>query len=187
MTLAFIASLEGEVMRAVRLYRRALLYAPGLQECQEQLHVLLARTQERRGLLDALAMLAEFDGPDLTDRCALKDTTRQLVLAPGPGKRGTAVGKALLLGGLGHWHASLSGLVAGGPQTGRSLALLELVGHSSLNLGQSASGLRMLRRFLAFSEVSGLPMLHRQERLRAARRALLHHAPKCGPVDSPSP
>lgn len=154
LALGFLAAQEGAFREAVRLYRKALRCDPDNAPCWEELHLLLARTRGPRGLLDALAVLDEYE----------------------PGRQNAA--RALLLSGLGRWEDSLGRLLAQSSGPARTPAQWELAGHCRLRLGQVRSGLRFLRRFALAAEVSGLPMLQREERLREARRALAEHDPR---------
>jgi hypothetical protein len=117
--------------------------------CKEQLYLLKARTGDRRAVLDALAVLAEYE------------------LHP----QHQALGKALLLSALGRRQEALEEVAAAG-SLARTSTFMELVAYAHLELGQRESGCRLLHRFWVTAEVSRLPMLDRDQRLNRAKETL---------------
>jgi tetratricopeptide (TPR) repeat protein len=145
----FLAAQQGRLEQAEASYRKAVALDRTNLAAKEQLYLLLARRSEPRRLLNAIAVLEEHES----------EPTH------------LAFGRAILLAGLDRWPEALKEISAAGPAL-RCLTLLELAAYGNLRLGHNRAGCRLLHRFCTLAEVSGVPMLARDQRLLAARETL---------------
>lgn len=154
----FLCAQQGQTRQAQGAYKRALRSNAISQRfsmdqlCKEHLYLLCSRAGDEKTLQHALALLEEHESDP----------------------QARAMGRALMLAALGQAKQALEQVAAAGPLA-RTPSLLELAGHSLLELGQVESGCRLLRRFRIGALTSGLPMLDRQARLQRALNAIVHH------------
>lgn len=153
----FLCARGGHNVEAVAAYNRALRAnranpSPVLSAlATEQLCLLRARSGDPKTILNALAVLQEYESdPQIR-----------------------ALGKALLMGGLKRWKEALDETVAAGLLARASLT--ELAGHALIEMGQPQAGCRLLRRFRVHALTSGLPMLDRDARLARAAGAVTRY------------
>lgn len=147
--LGLLEAQEGRLAEGLRHTRQAVSLAPENVMAKEQLYLLLVRQGDPQQLLNALAVAEEHEADE-----------HRLALA-----------RALCNFGLGRWPSALRHAVGASSRL-RSLALLEVAAYALLELGQIRPGYRLLHRFCLLLEVSGLPLVERDQRLQQARQAL---------------
>jgi tetratricopeptide (TPR) repeat protein len=146
----FLLAQSGSYAEATRAYTKACRLNPANLPAREQLLLLETRLCGSPGQLrGALAVLQEQQGDPIV----------------------ASFGKALIHAGLECWQTALQHACLIQP-CWPSLSLLEVMAYANLGLGRIRLGCRLLYRFCLALEVSGMPALHREQRLRQARLAL---------------
>lgn len=149
LSLGLLYGHAGDYTESARAFQAALRRDPEQVLAKEQLYILWARTHDDKGRLNALALLQEYE----------------------TNSRHEALGRVILHHSLGNWGAALEAVPQVRPEFTLS-SLLEVVGHSFLNIGLITEGTQLLSQFIELAEVSESPMLDRTARLTEAREAL---------------
>jgi tetratricopeptide (TPR) repeat protein len=154
LSLGFLRALEGCSEEALWAYGKALgadQSASGSKNLavKEQMYALKA-SHSPHALRNGLAVIAEYE------------------MDP----QARAVGNALLLAALGHWQPALEQVAKVANLVSLMPSLAEVAAYAHIERGQHELGCRLLHRFCLKAEISGLPMLEREQRLGRARETL---------------